>query len=190
VAVTARERRAVNQTLAAFIRTGVQRADPAAAWELVTPTMRSGISRDEWNRGALPVTPFPARLPKKLEWNVTTSYPGDLTLDLVLQPRTSAKRGPIAFSVELRRARDGRWLVDSMAPEQVFGPVEAAPSKASSSSSKSAAPSYTRGRLSPLWFVVPGALLGLAVLVPLLIVLLSWRRSRAIERRYRRELRD
>jgi hypothetical protein len=187
VPVTPRERRAVNDTLASFIRTGVARADPAAAWELVTPAMRTGISRDAWNRGELPVTPYPAHLPKRLDWTVTTSYKGDLTLDLLLQPREGVRRGPIAFSVELKRARDGRWLVDSMAPEQVFSPVEAAPSKGTKPQPKSAAPAYSHGRLSPLWFAIPGALLGLVILVPLSILLLSWRRSRAIERRYRRE---
>ena len=190
VPVTARQRRAVNETLASFIRTGVARADPAASWKLVTRSMRSGISRSEWNRGELPVTPYPAQLPKRLGWNVITSYKGDLTLDLVLQPRKGVKRGPIAFAVELKRARDGRWLIDSMAPEQVFGPVEAAPANQTKGSSKNAAaPPTTHGRLSPLWFAIPGALLGLIVIVPLTIFLLSWRRSRAIERRYRREQR-
>jgi len=188
VPVTERQRRGVNATLASFIRTGVARKDPAAAWNLVTPTMRSGISRGDWNRGELPVTPYPAQLPKRLGWNVITSYKDDLTLDLVLQPREGVKRGPIAFAVELKRSHDGRWLVDSMAPEQVFGPVEAAPSPRGKASGKSAAPApTTHGRLSPLWFAIPGTLLGLAILVPLVIVLLSWRRSRAIERRYRRE---
>ena len=187
VPVTPRERRAVNETLVSFIRTGVARADPAAAWKLVTPAMRSGISREDWNRGELPVTPYPAHLPKPDDWTVTTSYAGDLTVDLLLQPRAGVRRGPIAFSIEMKRARDGRWLVDSMAPEQVFSPVEAAPQKGAKSQPKGAAPSYPHGRLSPLWFVFPGGLLGLVILVPLSILLLSWRRSRAIERAYRRE---
>lgn len=187
VPVTPRQRRAVNETLAAFIRTGVERHDPAAAWELVTPEMRSGISRREWNRGDLPVTPYPAQLPKQLSWNVITSYANDLTIDLLLQPRPGVRRGPIAFSVELKRRRNERWLVDSMAPEQVFSPVEAAPAKSKKSQPKSAEPLFAHARLSPLWFVIPGALLALVILVPLSILLLSWRRSRGIERRYRRE---
>jgi hypothetical protein len=186
VPVTARQRHAVDETLSAFIRSGVARADPAAAWPLVTPAMRSGISRADWNNGQLPVTPYPARLPRRLSWNVITSYKGDLTLDLLLQPRPGVKRGPIAFAVEVKRARNGRWLVDSMVPEQVFAPAAPSTPKAAKPQPVNV-PNYSRGRLSPLWFVIPGALLGLVILAPLAVVLLSWRRSRAIERRYRRE---
>jgi hypothetical protein len=54
-----------------------------------------------------------------------SAYPGDVTIDLLLQPRRTSKRGPIAFAVELKKqARTGRWLVDSMIPEQAFSPVE------------------------------------------------------------------
>ena len=101
--LTAADRRAVNRTLVAFVRTGVTRKDPAAAWDLVTPAMRSGVSRKQWNGGELPVLPFPATIPDNPTWNVLTSYPGDVTIDLLLQPRRGAKRGPIAFAVELKR---------------------------------------------------------------------------------------
>jgi hypothetical protein len=189
VPVTRAQRRAVNETLLAFIRSGVTRDDPAAAWPLVTPAMRAGISRADWNAGQLPVTPYPARIPKRPDWTVLTSFKGDLTVDLLLQPKHGAKQGPIAFAVELKRTRDGRWLIDSMAPEHVFAPAEppSAAQKAPKPLPKNFKPQYARGRLSPLWFVIPGALLGLIVLVPLLIVLLTWRRNRAIERRYRQE---
>ena len=189
VAVTRAQRRAVNETLVAFIRTGVTRDDPAAAWNLVTPAMRAGVSRADWNDGQLPVTPYPARIAKRPEWSVLTSFKGDLTVDLLLQPKTGAKQGPIAFAVELKQARDGRWLIDSMAPEHVFAPAEppSAAQKAPKPLPKNFKPEYARGRLSPLWFVIPGAVLGLIILVPLLIALLAWRRNRAIERRYRQE---
>jgi hypothetical protein len=184
VKVTPAERRAVNETLLAFIRTGVTRSDPAAAWQLTTPAMRSGISRRDWNRGELPVQPFPARIPSVPGWTIITSYPGDLTIDLLLQPRPGATLGPIAFAVELKRRND-RWLIDSMVPEQSFGgagPV----AKPLPPGFKGTGP---KARLSPLYFIVPGALLGLAVLVPLLIALSHVVRTRRIERRYRRERR-
>src|SRR5512132_3333462 len=62
VRLSAAERRAVNRTLVAFVRTGVTRADPAAAWELATPAMRSSGTRKEWNAGQLPVLPYPATI--------------------------------------------------------------------------------------------------------------------------------
>ena len=184
VGVTPAIRRDVNRTLVAFVRTAVTRADSAAAWNLVTPLMRNGISRHDWNNGEVPVNPFPAAISDQPTWRVLTSYPGDLTIDLVLQPRSGAHTGAIAFAVEFKQMRDGRWLVDSMVPEHVFGP-----SAPTAGGPKATVPKGVgeHARLSPLWFIIPGSLLGLVIVVPLLVALKTWRRSRAIERRYRRE---
>ena len=125
VHLTAADRRAVNRTLVAFVRSGVTRDDPAAAWDLATPAMRSSGTRKQWNAGELPVLPYPAQISDHPTWNVLTAFPGDVTIDLLLQPRRTSKRGPIAFAVELKRKeRGGRWLVDSMIPEQGFAPSE------------------------------------------------------------------
>jgi hypothetical protein len=185
VAVTASERRAVNRTLHAFIATAVTRADPAASWTLVTPRMREGITREEWNSGDLPVVPYPVVIPKELDWTVVTSYPGDLTLDLVLQPKRGSKRGAASFFVEMKRNREGRWLVDSMYAEDVFGGGGDASAEGKTKTTAAGEPAYPRGRLSPAWIAVPAALLALVVLVPVGYGLVSWRRQRAIDRRYR-----
>ena len=184
VRVTPGVRRDVNRTLVGFVRTAVTRADSAAGWNLVTPQMRNGISRHDWNNGEVPVNPFPAEISDQPSWRVLTSYPGDLTIDLVLQPRHGTHTGAIAFAVEFKQMRDGRWLVDSMVPEHVFGG-----SAPPAGTTKVAVPRGTgeHARLSPLWFIIPGSLLGLVIVVPLLVALNAWRRSRAIERRYRRE---
>ncbi len=184
VRVTPQQRRAVNETLVAFVRTGVTRSDPAAAWQLTTPEMRAGIKRTDWNQGDLPVLPFPANLASVDDWTVISSYPGDLTVDLMLQPRSHAKTGPIAFAIELKR-REGKWLVDSMVPEQAFGPSGAAAPKPLPKNFKGEGP---KGKLSPLYFVIPGILLGLVILVPLGFALLSFLRTRRIERAYKRGL--
>jgi hypothetical protein len=184
IRVTPDVRNAVNETLVAFVQTGVTRSDPAAAWQLTTPEMRAGISRRDWNRGELPVLPFAAVIPSTPDWTVITSYPGDLTLDLLLHPRPGSQLGPIAFAIELKR-RDGRWLIDSMVPEQSFG-----------AGGPSASPTLSVGkghepkaRLGPFYILVPIAVLALIVLVPLLIALTHFWRTRRIERRYRRERR-
>jgi hypothetical protein len=183
VRLTAAERRAVNRTLVAFVRSGVTRKDAAAAWDLVTPAMRSGVTRKQWNGGELPVFPYPATIPDNPTWNVLTSYPGDVTVDLLLQPRRGAKRGPIAFAVELKRAK-GRWLVDSMIPEQGFAPT---PSGGTSANGGEEEPVSSRASGNRWLFIIPGALLALIVLVPLVFLLNNWRKQRAIERRYRAE---
>jgi hypothetical protein len=175
----------VNTTLVAFVRAGVTRADPAAAWDLATPQMRSTVTRKQWNRGVLPVQPYPAAISDHPTWNVLSSYPGDVSVDLVLQAKAGSKLGPIAFAVELKQPKKGgRWLVDSMIPEQVFSPT---PSAAPAKTTTVANGKQPSGALSPLWFVVPGVLLGLIALVPIAVLLNAWRRNRAIERRYRAE---
>src|SRR5438876_391965 len=82
-----------------------------------------------------------------------------LTIDLTLQPRPGAKRGPIAFAVELKKATaKGPWLVDSMIPEQGFAPTQLAAK--GKKTATTAAPALT-GKLSPRWFILPGVLLAL-----------------------------
>src|SRR5206468_4831596 len=130
--------------------------------------------------------PFPAKIPHKLSWSVLSSYPEDLSIDLLLQPRARSKRGPIAFAVELKQTRKhGSWLIDSMIPEQGFEPT----SPAGGHTKRVAVPNgqAPKGTLSPLWFVVPGVLLALIALVPIAVLLNTWRRNRAIDRRYRAE---
>ena len=183
VPVTSAERRAVDRTLRAFIATAVTRDDPAASWNLVTRTMRTGVTRAEWNRGDLPVVPYPVVVPKRLDWAPVASYPRDLTLDLVLQPKPRSGRPAVEFLVELKQAGDGRWLVDSMVPEDFFGsPGKPEKTKAAQRNGKPLGP---HGQLDPLWIAVPLGLLALIVVVPVGIGVVTWRRQRAIDRRYR-----
>jgi hypothetical protein len=185
VRLSAAERRAVNRTLVAFVRAGVTRSDPAAAWELATPAMRSSGTRKEWNAGQLPVLPYPATIPDNPTWNVLTSYPGDVTIDLLLQPRSGSNRGAIAFAVELKKAR-GRWLVDSMIPEQGFAP-EPSGGKGAKSAAGEEETVKPRNTGNAWLYFVPGTLLALIVILPTAFLLNNWRKHRAIERRYRAE---
>jgi len=180
IPLTEAARRGIDTTIDEFVHTGVDRSDPSAAWNLVTSQMHVGVTRAQWDNGSLPVTPFPAEA-KQPGWTLVSSYPGDVTIDLMLHSPPRTNRGAIAFSVELKKQR-GRWLVDSMVPEQVFAP----------SGGRSAAPQTStvkaignRGALSPIWFIIPGTLLGLALLAPVAFGIRSFLRHRAIERRYR-----
>jgi hypothetical protein len=180
VKVTAAIRRDIDATLAAFIRTGVTREDPAAAWGLATPAMRSGVTRAQWDSGTLPVVPFPAKTGQP-GWTTLTSYPGDVTVDLMLHSRPGTNRGSIAYAVELKRMH-GRWLVDSMVPEQSFSPSTRKPAKPLPPNYKAQQP---HGALGPIWFIVPAILLGIAVLTPIGFGVRSVIRHRSIARRYR-----
>src|SRR5438067_11978535 len=57
---TPAKQRAVRGVLAEFIRTAVARQHVARSWPLAAPSLRAGVTRKEWNRGDLPVVPYPA----------------------------------------------------------------------------------------------------------------------------------
>ena len=118
---------------------------------------------------------IPATISDHPTWNVLTAYPGDVTIDLLLQPRRGAKRGPIAFAVELKKAKQRRWLVDSMIPEQGFAPRRRSRTRARRRRPGAERSARAEGEAGPLWFIVPGALLALIALVPVLFLLNTWR---------------
>jgi hypothetical protein len=193
VRVTPATRREVNAVLTAFVRHAVARQNPGAAWELATPGLRAGSTRADWKRGDLPVYPFPARPEEATGWYVVESFENDLLVDLVMHARPETKRGAIAYQVELRRVGSGnerRWLVEAFVPERVYVPAAEARGRGERPGAQAAPapPSSSGARLSAVWFIVPGLLLSLIVLVPLTILLVSWRRGVRAEKAYRRSL--
>ena len=96
-------------TAIAFIRTAVERTDPAGAYGLVIPSLRRGLTCREWASGSLPVPPF-----RDVDWNrasyrVTAGGTGQLVLDVTLVTEARATR-PGRFMLELRQVGP-RWLV-------------------------------------------------------------------------------
>jgi hypothetical protein len=186
VPVAGSTRREVNAVLTAFVRHAVTRDDPEAAWELATPALKAGQTRAEWRRGDVPVYPFPVKVDEATGWYVVESFENDLLLTLLMHSRAGTKRGAIAYQVELKRLGQGtdrRWLVDAFIPERVFTPASTEKRRATPQPS-----SVPTARLSSWWFIVPGLLLSLIVLVPLTIALVSWRRGVRAEKAYRRSL--
>ena len=189
--LTPADRRRIDATLDRFVSGAVARRNAARAYTAVTRTLRSGISRRAWNRGATGVYPFPARGHRFHGWKLDGSTSAGAWLELLLQPRKGAKVGPILFDVQLRR-RGHRWLVNSFIPAATFAPV-GGPAKVRSvrdyspAMQSSEAPSEPGGksRLSSLYAAVPFAVFG-ALLAGLVtwFVLVKWR-DRRIEREYR-----
>ena len=188
VAVTRAMRRQVNETLVRFVATAVMRKDPVAAWDLSTRAMKRGTTRADWARGNLPVFPYPAIPAQARGWTVVSSVKDDLVADLVLQPPRGSKRGPVEFNVELKAVGKGparRWLVDSFIAIRTYDTSSAQKPKPIKPLPANAKPNYPKGRLSPAWFLVPGVLLGLIVLIPLGIAIVNWRRGVRAARAYR-----
>ncbi|HET7170689.1 MAG TPA: hypothetical protein VFI18_03560 [Gaiellales bacterium] len=167
---------AIRALLDEFVPDAVARKDPGAAYGLAAPSMRTGTLRDDWNRGVIPVVPYPARLGgygiRALEVS-----PDHVLLDLMLQPRAGSTAGAIIYRTEVARV-GGRWLVASMAPAAQFSGGGAPPKV-------TAAPDFGPGRgdpgtarLSQHWILIPMAVLGLPLGAGLIALATMWFRSR------------
>jgi hypothetical protein len=107
-----------------FIQTAVLRADVAAAWPLTTANVRGGLTRAQWDTGAIPVVPYPRQKFGGAKFKIDRSRQRDILLEVLL---TSHKLGvaPIDQFVELV-PRHGRWLVQDFTPRGVNPPLPAA----------------------------------------------------------------
>jgi hypothetical protein len=106
----------------------VERRNPARALPLVTPALRAGISRAAWDRGNLPVIPYDARGKHFHGWTLDYSLQREVSVDVMLQPAATEKRGAIAFTAVFKRDR-GRWLVDAFFQAASFAPANAKTSR-------------------------------------------------------------
>jgi len=177
------DRAAITRSIDTFVNHAVTRQNPAAAYGVVAPEMRPGISRAQWARGGdLPVYPFPAR-GKTHPWNVLYVTKAEVGLELELIPRAGSKQGPIIFHIYLRPVRGGRWLVDSFMPVATLAPLGKGKTKVrsvrdfspgSAGDGQVASP----GQIGPIWLIVPFGIVGL-----LLVGLAAWGVGRAIRNR-------
>lgn len=165
------DRRQIGTTLERFVRDGLGRRDPAAAYGLATPAMRSGVTRAEWTRGNLPVAPYDARPGDARNWRLEYAYGNEISVELLLQPGPREPMGAIVFHAALKKL-DGRWLVDSVQPAATFARDGEKPVMFSE---KDLAPGArtavaSSGRIDARWLLVPVAILALALLVPAVVV--------------------
>jgi hypothetical protein len=185
------DRRAIDRALDRFVPAAVSRRDPALAYELVTPALRAGTTRAEWSTGTIPVQPFPARGRRFHHWTLSYSHPNHVGLELLLKPKREGDLGAIAFAVDVKKLR-GRWLVDSFIPAAVFSGGGAPPriSAVPDFGATGGTRSPGSGRLRPVWFLVPGAILSLALVILLGYGVSTWLRGRRVVRAYEAEPSD
>ena len=173
--VSPSDRKAINATLDTFVNHAVKRHDPGAAFDVVTPTMRGGMTRKQWSRGSIPVYPYPAAGQHFHQWTIQYRTSDELAIELLLSPRASSKGklGQFLFHVYLQ-PRHGRWLVDSFMPGATFAPAgkpaivqAAADFLANPSGSTYNRPGHAKsgpGQIRAVYAIVPFAVLGLLLL--------------------------
>jgi hypothetical protein len=200
---TKSKQREVHRVLAKFITSAVARENPARSWNLAAPSMKEGVTRKEWNRGDLPVVPYPALHRGLGQWDyVEYSYRNSVGLEVFLFPKPGSGYSALTADVELVR-HNGRWLVDYWMPKKFHGPPALAksggkakkitrkaagkrskPSKAKAAPSTQATDEYRAPNHSRLYWVIPLAILSLIVLVPIVFGVIQIRRNRRAAREH------
>ena len=203
---TAAKRRAVRPVLREFIKSAVAREDVSRSWDLAGPSLKEGLTREQWNNGQLPVVPYPAADRGLGEWSlVQYSYTNTVGLEVFLFPKPDSGYSAVTADVELVRTRGGEWKVDYWLPKRFHGPpdLSAAEEKKAAAEAKRAARAERRerraieppepfrpeqGRLGGYWWAVPIGLLSLIIGVPLGIALVIWYQNRRAHREYLRSI--
>jgi hypothetical protein len=103
-----------------FMETAVLRKNLSVAYPLVNHDIKGGLTLKQWDKGNIPVMPYPADNVKTAGFDVVNSYKTQMLLivDLVATPGTHV-RPHLPFWVGLVRAHNkpnGRWLIDYWLP--------------------------------------------------------------------------
>ena len=178
------DRAAINRTLDVFVPAAIGRRHSERAWPLATATMRAGSDRASWRRGTLPIPPFPIVGTSFHGWTVDRATQTQADLVLLIHMRKGAPLGAVSFNIDMRKS-DGRWLVDSVVPAATFAP-------AGSDSKVLAQPDFApqpgqafskTGRIAQKWvLIIPGILLGIILLTPIVVITVHRIRDRRVRR--------
>ncbi len=100
-----------------FIRTTLSRTNLLRAWDLAAPEFRTGVTKAEWLKGELPITPFPVRDLETSGFKVVASAPGKVLLQVLLVPTANSEYTPTRFDMTLvRNGANGPWKVTYFLP--------------------------------------------------------------------------
>ena len=184
VPLKVRERAAALAVASRFIDTAVARKNVDRAWGLVTPTLRAGYTRKQWDTANLPgIPPFPVA---EARWRLQFSDEKGIGFTMALFPTKASHQQAAVFMIGLHKVGAGKhrhWLVDNW---------QAAPTTASQVMSggggsaggvlDQVTPRVTatsaKAKESPIWLLIPVGLLSLALLIPAGIAATNWYRDR------------
>ena len=107
-----------------FIQTAVLRHDPAASWALVTAKERAGTSQAQWDKGNMPVVPYPRKGFSGARFKILRSRQRDVLIQVLLTSHTLGVKPSVDF-LELVPS-GGRWLVTYWAPRGQNPPLPSA----------------------------------------------------------------
>jgi hypothetical protein len=102
-----------------FINTAVARKDLDAAYDIVGPSIKQGMSRAEWNTGNIAVVPFPMDSLDYAPFKVDYAHPTDILMEIALLAKPKSGVKSQIFFIDVKKFGKGetaRWLVDNWVP--------------------------------------------------------------------------
>jgi hypothetical protein len=125
----------------------------------------------------MPVTPFPVIGTTFHGWTVDRVTKGRADVVLLVHLKKGAPLGAVSFDIAMRKLGT-RWLVDSAVPAATFAaPGSDSKILAQPDFAPGGGPAYSKtefsktGRVSAKWvLIIPGILLGLIVLTPIVVI--------------------
>ena len=176
------KREGVLRVAAQFVNTAVRRDHVDVSYDLATPTLRQGFTRETWATRDIPVQPYPL---DSARYKLKGSFTDSVWLQVALYPDRKHKSVPAAvFDLTLKPFRDGngrRWLVDSWAPAGYegipSGPLGGKPGPVQDIEYK--------GELSSKWLLVPASAFIVALILLGGVAARGWWRGRGALKRYR-----
>ncbi len=173
---------------AEFVRTAVARQHPERGWDVASPTMKGGDSRETWTGKdpAIPVPPYPVRLVK---WKPDYSYKNAIGLQVALFPKPKTPYKPMVFFIDLKRygqGKNGHWLVESWSPAPGAASFGIAAGTASGGGGGPLGDAVAQATgdsvLGASWLLLPIGIFVLALLIPILVGIRGWIRDRRQDR--------
>jgi hypothetical protein len=186
VPLTKEVKAATIETGNTFLHSAVARDHPERSWEIVDPTLREGYTKRSWATGEIPVVPYPV---DSAIYRLDFSHPGLVGWKVSVYPRPGSETKPMTFYMDVTLV-EGRWRVSNWSPASL---ASAAPGGDASEGGGANAFAIGRpqegdefeSRVSPMWLLLPVALLGLALVAIGGKSVRDWRRAAAVERAYR-----
>jgi len=170
------KKKQVVRTAMQFVETAVARHHIGASWNLVTPSLKQGYTRERWASGRdLPVVNYPVVF---ATWHLAYSYSDEVDLQVALFA-TRKQLKPQVFDITLSPVRQHnrtRWLVSSFLPTPAEGGgIGSNPTPASLAAQRRAPRSPQIGKI---WLLVPVSVFALLLVVLAALGIRSWRSAR------------
>jgi hypothetical protein len=187
VQLTPAERNGAIAVARRFVDTAVRRERTHESFDLVSPSLRQGLSRSQWARGDIPVQPYPVDAAR---WKLDYQYANEVGLQVYVVPERGEQLLPMVFLLTMKRGPQGRWLVDSWVPRpgsggSTGGAVPAQPS--ASGIVPQIEIQRGEGRIPRVWLLVPLGMLALVFAIPAFVMTRERVRGRRAERAYAAE---